>query len=81
MLIAQPTARTFWTLSAWTGEDAIDAFIGEQPHRDVMTEYHDRLDAADFTTWAVSARELPRARSNARELWDDGKRRLAATRT
>jgi hypothetical protein len=80
-LIAQPATRTFWTLSAWTSEEAIDTFIREQPHRDVMAKYHDRLDAAEFTTWKASATDLPDARSNARELWADGKRRLAKPST
>ena len=76
-LIAQPSRKTFWTLSAWTDEDALTAFVGELPHRATMAKYHDRLEAAQFTTWAVSATTLPRGRSNARDLWDDGKRRLA----
>jgi hypothetical protein len=80
-LLAQPLRRTFWTLSAWTDEEAIHRFVGELPHRATMAKYHDRLEAAEFTTWTTGATTLPGARSNARELWSDGRHRLAAIRT
>jgi hypothetical protein len=78
-LLAQPATRTFWTLSAWTDDDAISRFVGEQPHRDVMAKYHERLEDAQFTTWSTSASALPAARSNARDLWTEGRARLATT--
>ena len=80
-LLAQPAHRTFWTLSAWTDEEAIGRFVGELPHRATMSRYHDRLAGAEFTTWTTEAATLPGARSNARDLWSDGKHRLAAART
>ena len=79
--MAQPARKTFWTLSAWTGDEAIGRFVGEQPHRTIMAKYHNRLDGAEFTTWTVDAATLPGARSNARALWSDGKGRLAAAST
>ena len=75
-LIAQPFRKTFWTLSAWTDDGAIEAFVGEQPHRTTMSRYHDRLEQAKFTTWSVSGATLPGAHSNAKDLWDEGRRRL-----
>ncbi len=80
-LVAQPARKTFWTLSAWTGDEAIGRFVGEQPHRTIMAKYHDRLDGAEFTTWTVGSATLPGARSNAHALWSDGKGRLAAAST
>jgi hypothetical protein len=80
-LLAQPARRTFWTLSAWTDEAAISRFVGELPHRATMSKYHDRLEDAEFTTWTTGSATLPDARSNARDLWFDGKHRLAEART
>jgi hypothetical protein len=78
-LIAQPFARTFWTLSAWTADDAITRFVGEEPHRSTMTRYHDRLEHADFVTWSAAVASLPAARSGADDLWAEGRRRLAVS--
>jgi hypothetical protein len=76
-LIAQPLRKTFWTLSAWKDRAVLDAFVRAQPHVDVMTKYHGRLIDPLFTTWTVPAASAPRARSNAKDLWADGKERLA----
>jgi heme-degrading monooxygenase HmoA len=35
-LIAQPLKRTFFTLSAWEGRDALYAFARTEPHRSIM---------------------------------------------
>jgi hypothetical protein len=78
-LIAQPFARTFWTLSAWTGHDAISRFVGEEPHRSTMARYHERLEHADFVTWPVAGASLPAARGGAEDLWAEGRRRLAVS--
>ena len=78
-LIAQPFARTFWTLSAWTGHDAISRFVGEEPHRSTMARYHERLEHADFVTWSVAGASLPAARGGAEDLWAEGRRRLAVS--
>jgi hypothetical protein len=76
-LIAQPLGKTFWTLSAWSDQPALDAFVRTAPHLDVMTKYRGRLVDPLFTTWTVPASSLPAARSNAAELWAAGKERLA----
>jgi hypothetical protein len=78
-LIAQPFARTFWTLSAWTGHDAISRFVGEEPHLSTMARYHERLEHADFVTWSVAGASLPAARGGAEDLWAEGRRRLAVS--
>lgn len=78
-LIAQPAHKTYWTLSAWTDQDALDTFVRTMPHLDVMRRFHDRLAHATFTTWSVPVDELPKARSGAKELWRSARERLAAT--
>ena len=80
-LMAQPGRRTFWTLSAWTDQAAIDAFVGTAPHRDIMRTFHDAMAEASFVTWAVGTDAVPAARSNARELWHDARARLTTART
>ena len=35
-LRAEPTRRTFWTLSAWQDKDALDAFTRSDYHRSVI---------------------------------------------
>ena len=77
-LIAQLTRKTFWTLSAWNDKESMDTFVGELPHRDIMGRYHDKLTEAQFTTWTVQVADLPKPRSNAKDLWRDAKARLAA---
>ncbi len=80
-LLAQPLRKTFWTLSAWSDQGALDRFVRTSPHIEVMARYHDRLREASFTTWPRSAGELPRANSNAKELWREAKARLATSTT
>jgi hypothetical protein len=80
-LVAQPGRRTFWTLSAWTDQVAIDAFFGTAPHRDIMRTFRDAMESASFVTWTVDAGELPAVHSNARELWRDARARLTTAAT
>ena len=79
-LLAQPLRKTFWTLSAWTDQGSLDAFVGTQPHLGIMARYHDRLVSPEFTTWTTSETSLPTAWSNAKDRWVDGQERLAAQR-
>ena len=77
-LIAQPTRKTFWTLSAWVDQPSLDAFVATPPHVAVMQRYHERMVDSAFTMWTVKTRDLPERRSNAKELWTEAKRRLAS---
>jgi len=77
-LIAQPTRKTFWTLSAWVDQPSLDAFVATPPHVAVMHRYHERMVDSAFTMWTVKTRDLPERRSNAKELWTAAKRRLAS---
>ncbi len=78
-LIAQPARKTFWTLSAWTDQRALDAFVRTPPHLDVMRQFRGRLVDPRFTTWSVAAADLPKPHSTAPSLWHDARDRLAAT--
>jgi quinol monooxygenase YgiN len=79
-LIAQPAKKTFWTLSAWTDQESLDAFVRTAPHIDVMRAFHGRMHGSRFTTWTVPRADLPAARSNAKSLWRAAKERLATAK-
>ncbi len=75
-LIAELVSKTFWTLSAWTDEEVLDAFVRAEPHSAVMKRFGRRLARADFTTWTCPVSELPSQQSNANTLWHEAERRL-----
>ena len=68
-LIARPTHRTFWTLSAWQDQAALSAVVGRQPHVGIMKRFRPRMAGSSFVTWTAPATALPIA-------WDDALRRL-----
>jgi hypothetical protein len=80
-LIAQPARKTFWTLSAWSDEGAMHQFVRTEPHRSVMSKYHDRLADPQFVTWTEPARELPKPYSNAKALWRTAREKLARAKS
>jgi heme-degrading monooxygenase HmoA len=63
-LLAQPLHKTFWTLSAWSDQDALDSFVRTEPHLGIMTRYHDRIADAEFAAWTASTGSLPEARAS-----------------
>ena len=69
-LRAQPLAKTFWTLSAWTDQESLGTFVQALPHRAVMAKLRPHMRATRFTSWTVPGSELPVA-------WDDATTRLA----
>jgi heme-degrading monooxygenase HmoA len=69
-LIAQPLRRTFFTLSAWEGRDALYAFARTEPHRGIMNDLRPTMRDSTFTFWEVPVEELPLS-------WDTAKRHLA----
>jgi hypothetical protein len=69
-LRAQPLAKTFWTLSAWTDVAALSRFAGEMPHRAVMTGLRPYMGATRFETWTCPGSALPVA-------WEEAVARLA----
>ena len=75
-LIAQPTRKTFWTLSAWVDQTALDAFVGKTPHRAVMTHYGPDLASSTFATFMIVPGEVPARNSNTNALWERARQRL-----
>ena len=75
-LIAQPLHKTFWKLSAWVNQTALNAFVGTQPHAAVMTHYRPDMASSTFATFTIAPAELPARNSNARKLWEVARGRL-----
>jgi heme-degrading monooxygenase HmoA len=76
-LRAEPMRRTYWTLSAWTGEAALRAYARTDPHRTVMRRVRPWARSATFRFWTVPGEELAAARAPAR-LWAEAERRIGA---
>jgi len=68
-LLAQPMRKTFWTLSAWTDREALNAFVRTVPHLAVMGKLRNHMGPTSFTTWMAPGSALPIA-------WDDAIERL-----
>jgi quinol monooxygenase YgiN len=75
-LMAQPLKKTFWTLSVWTDQGALDTFVRTSPHIEIMRRYHDRLRDPVFRDWSAPASTLPKKGSSAKALWADAKRHI-----
>ncbi len=71
-LRAQPLAKTFWTLSAWSDEQSLAAFVREMPHRAVMAKLRPHMGATLFTTWTAPGASFPVS-------WADATARLLDT--
>jgi hypothetical protein len=68
-LLAQPVRKTFWTVSAWTDEGALNAFVRTMPHLAVMGKLRAQMGPTRFITWMAPGSALPIA-------WDDAIKRL-----
>lgn len=68
-LIARPLHRTFWTLSAWQDQSALQAATGREPHKQIMKRFRTRMAGSSFVTWTATTTALPIP-------WADALRRL-----
>ena len=66
-------SRTFWTLSSWSDQEAITAFVTSDVHTVVMDRYRDKMAGSHFHTWTET--EPTRGRPD----WDDALHRYAST--
>jgi hypothetical protein len=77
-LRAQPLRGTFWTLSAWTGEKALNAFARADPHAATMKRLRPWMKNATFRFWSVPSAEIAGEKFSAAGLWADAVTRIAA---
>jgi len=68
-LLAQPFTRKYATLSVWTGEDALDRFTAETPHREIMVDLASAVGRTKFVRWTISG-------ADGRPSWPDALNRL-----
>ncbi len=62
--------NTYWTRSAWQGDEEIGRFVRSDPHRSTMGRIGEWCDEATFVKWSQPERALPE--------WDDAYDRLVA---
>ena len=70
-LDAHLLAKTFWTVSAWTSQGAMDAFVRQEPHAGGMAAIRPNMRRPAFVFWTVTAEDLP-------IRWGDVRSRMAA---
>ncbi|WP_419998774.1 DUF3291 domain-containing protein [Streptomyces boninensis] len=58
-LRADPWRKTFWTLSAWESRDALNEYVGTDPHLTVMTKLKPAMRESLFTFWKHDGGSLP----------------------
>jgi heme-degrading monooxygenase HmoA len=56
-LRARPLARDYWTLSVWTDEEAMRAFMRTSPHVGLMSTLKSVMGPTKFVTWTVRAED------------------------
>ena len=67
-LRARPLARTFWTLSVWTDQQALQAYNQTSLHRGIVERFRPRMAGSTFRFFPAEDGMPPR--------WDDALRRL-----
>ncbi|MEV2214620.1 DUF3291 domain-containing protein [Streptomyces sp. NPDC050997] len=68
-LRADPWHKTFWTLSSWESREALQSYIGTEPHLSVMSKLKPAMRDSLFTSWKQDAALPP--------SWEEADRRLA----
>jgi len=71
-LDAHLVQKTFWTVSAWDSQEALDAFSHADPHRSRVGVIRPRMRPTTFTFWTASGADVPIS-------WTEARRRIAAT--
>lgn len=51
--------RQFWTLSVWEEEAALQQFVVENPHGQVMRALQQKMGQTHFVRWSMRSSEFP----------------------
>lgn len=62
------TPFTYWTMTGWDDESAMQAFVRSDAHRAAMPRIQDWSDEATYTHWRQDSRTLPDWRTAAWRL-------------
>lgn len=71
-LRAKPLARDYWTLSVWTDDSALHAFMRTSPHVRLMSSLKPLMGPTKFVQWEITA-------SDGRPSWAGALDRLSAS--
>jgi heme-degrading monooxygenase HmoA len=66
-LRARPVARDYWTLSVWSTEAALRAFVRAQPHVELMRSLRPHMNPTKFVYWSITDADGPPSFSDALE--------------
>lgn len=69
-LRARPVARNYWTLSVWSDQAALQAFMRTAPHVGLMGSLKPFMRPTKFVQWEISA-------ADGRPSWAEAIERLA----
>lgn len=73
-LDAELTRKTFWTVSAWMGNDELQRFNRADPHAAEIAAIRPRMLPTTFVFWTGTAGDLP-------VDWHDVRQRIEARRS
>jgi hypothetical protein len=65
---AELLKKQFWTLSVWENGDALNEFIGNLPHSEIMIKLSPYMNHPTFTDWKIKGSEVP-------PDWEEAKKR------
>jgi hypothetical protein len=65
-LDAKLVAKTFWTLSAWRDQEALDGFARAEPHRRLIAAIRPHMNPTTFVTWSSTGSGIPVSWATAR---------------
>ena len=65
-LDARLPSKTFWTLSAWSDKDAMNAFVHSGTHADMLADMAGRVGTPRFTESPATRAEIPLSWTEAR---------------
>ena len=68
-LDARLVRKTFWTLSAWTSREALEAFVRRDPHQAGTTAIRPQMGEPTFVFWTATPKDLPLR-------WDEARARI-----
>jgi hypothetical protein len=71
-LRAKPLARDYWTLSVWTDDSALHAFMRAPPHVQLMGSLKPYMGATKFVQWEIAS-------ADGRPSWAGALDRLSAS--
>ena len=58
-LDAHPLGKTFWTVSAWTSREALEAFVHQDPHGVGVAAIRPHMKRSSFVFWTARPEDLP----------------------